>query len=369
MNDDAERFLDICRAWRSLVEQSHQLPLAQRLEALAGHVAHIYAAGLRLPATDVWREQAPDLPDWPHTWPGVGGLDRANPSLTVLLRGLSADLDRGVVVWENDGPEHALRWWRAQFDERWGTLALACLERLHGGLRSVRLAARDAAPPLESNTSDEAVISAPPADLGPRVVPEPRASPPADRGVVARAGGVVLPSFEPLPPTRLSSGRQRPRVERGVLGIRFEVVTDGAVVRAVHPAGPATGELQAGDLLRSVAGVSLQGRSQAEVGVLISGAIGEVQRFDVERDGERFAVRLAAVSADELVARPLELQLLVLDRDAAGLLLGSLADRGVVATPDPDQEGLLRVCAPASLSALLRATLDGGAEQGLWEIL
>jgi len=321
-------------AFESLSRVVHglgRLPVEVRAEALAAHVAHVYAAGLRLPATVNLEVEAPPSGEFPADWPGLGRADRASPSATDLLRGLWSDLDRGARL----PPESRASWWRGTFGARWGALAVALLERLQAEIMEVR--GRSPLP----------------------VLPPP---PPA-----------VLPSFTPSPPQRRATGRERARQSgpppRSVLGIRFHPVADGLLVDAVHPAGPAAGHLAAGELLTHVDGASTANRDDRSIAAILEGAPGQGRRLRIQGAQGRREILVFGVSPNDLLAAPTELRLLILDRDAAYSILATLPTLGFSLEETEDQEGLVLVRGPAGAAGVLRATLAEGAEHGLWDLL
>lgn len=325
--DPISSFADTCESFDRLVHGLSRLPPHLRAEALASHVAHVYAGGLRLPEGGSASE-APDAGPWPEDWPGLGAADRASPPATVLLRGLWSDLDRGTRAIDRAA------WWRTTFTLRWGALAVAALERLQVEIMEVRTGSTPERPPERS--------TAPP-----------------------------LPSIVPAPPQRIPSGRARPRPQTGraVLGLRFSPEADGLRVGAVHPNGPAAGMLQPGELVTHVDGVPLSGRPDEAVAAALEGAPGQTRRFRVlGEDGPR-QVEIVGVLAEDLAGAPVDLDLVVLDRDQADAMLLSLAEAGFGIQPSADQEGVVRVRGPASATAALRIALREGEAQGWWEVL
>ncbi len=73
---------------------------------------------------------------------------------------------------------------------------------------------------------------------------------------------------------------------RGVLGLRFEMGAGGALVREIHPGGPAAGLLEVGDWIELIDGVALKSLSRQEVVLLMSGEPGESAVLSVRRGAE-----------------------------------------------------------------------------------
>lgn len=342
--DAQTAFADACRSWRDLIDRAAQLEAAERLEALAAHLVHLYAAGLRLPATDAPAGEPPAPSPWPEDWPGLGPLDERRPPLTLLLQGVTSDVTRGL-AWSDDAAS-AAGWWRSTFDARWGTLAIASMEQLHHAVVTLR----SGAPEPPADRVDDA-----PTDPGEVAAPQP--------------GGLL--SFEPAPPERRPSGRVRARSDemRGVLGVRFEPSAEGLRVTAVHPAGPAAGVLTPGDLLVAVDGLPLGGRSTTEAGAALAGPAGRPRTFQVARGSGLVEVHITGVTAESLADAPLSLRLLVLDRDAASAILPTLADLDVSVHADAEQEGLVDLQVPARSRPAVQAILAEGQDQGWWDLL
>lgn len=345
-----------CGAWRALVDGLHAVPDPARPQALAAHLVHLYGAALRLPEHPP-PKAAPPPPPWPGTWPGLGQAEGSAPDLSTLLRGLTADLDRGLLLVQED-PAAAAGWWRHTFHARWGTLLCAALPRLHEALRDrpVEVSPREPAPSAAEPVRAE--------------TPAPPPSRPAP--TFARESGGGLLSFEPAPPERVSTDRRRAPATpeaRGVLGVRFEPTPEGLAVTAVHPSGPAAGRLTAGDVLVAIDGMPLAGRDADSVRAALASLPGQTRELRVARGPGLRSVSVQAVLASDLPAPPLRLHVLVLDRDAVAALADTLGPVGVRFDPDPDQEGLVIVSAPPEAAAAVHATLADGAEQGLWDVL
>jgi hypothetical protein len=127
--------------------------------------------------------------------------------------------------------------------------------------------------------------------------------------------------------------------------------------------------LQPGELVTHVDGVPLSGRPDEAVAAALEGAPGQTRRFRVlGEDGPR-QVEIVGVLAEDLAGAPVDLDLVVLDRDQADAMLLSLAEAGFGIQPSADQEGVVRVRGPASATAALRIALREGEAQGWWEVL
>jgi hypothetical protein len=382
---DPSDFADAARAWLELIAAAARLPLTVRAEAFAAHLVHLYAAGLRLPVAAA----APDRVDafaWPEDWPGFAALEAGTPDTTALLRGVSSDLATGLWWFERD-PDAGAAWWRATFDARWGTLAVAALPRLHLGVVAGRRAV--GGPPAEGGSATADPAAREPAAAGPdagqpgaRSAPTehpdlPASSPsggsapraPGEPATTPAGGGMLL-SFEPAKPERRPTGRARaPIGEQGVLGVRCEPERDGLRVQAVHPAGPAAGQLAPGDLLMQVDGVSLAGLDHATAPAALAGSIGVARRVRARRGDDDLHLALTPVAPGALSAGPSRVPLLVLDRDAAAATLAVLMQIGVSVTASEDQEGLVELVIPPGAGGAVLASLRDGEDQGLWEIL
>ncbi len=88
--------------------------------------------------------------------------------------------------------------------------------------------------------------------------------------------------------------------ERGVLGLRFEMDSGSAVVREIHPSGPAMRHLLVGDLVESIGGVALATLSRQEVVRLLSGTPGEKVVLSIRREGEAQDLVLVRVAHSTL---------------------------------------------------------------------
>lgn len=346
-------FREAALAWQDLVARAHQLDAVSRLEALTAHLVHLYALGLRLPPAEPAQPPAEPAP-WPDTWLDLGSADASAPPVSLLLRGLSSDVSRGLSV------EDAIAgaWWRRSFDARWGTLATAAIGRLHTAL-------------VEARRGDAPTVAPPP---GPPSSPAPRATSPVPTrredgpALLRHQGPTVLPGLEPAPPTRHRSGRSRRATagSPGVLGIRFEPTPAGLAVTAVHPEGPAGDKLQPGDLLLSIDGLPLRGRDPEGVRAALVGAIGEPRQLGVGRGAGILEIELIPVAPESLGPPPVDVQLLVFDSDAFVALAQKLDALGVQAEADPDQPGQLQLSGPPSAARPLLTLLAAGEEAGWW---
>ena len=370
-------FADACRRWTDVIDAAAQLDEPDRVEALAAHLVHVYAAGLRLPPADRPQAPPPDPRPWPSAWPGLGELEAGPPTLSLLLRGVTSDVTRGMAWLDAGEPASALGWWRSSFDARWGLLAVVALERLHRAVAQNRTATASEAGDGEQPPADPAPHATPP---GPPM-PQPGGEAPPTSAAREPGGGPQptlaapepggLLSFVPAPPQRRPTGRHRARAgdARGVLGLRFEPVSHGLHVTAVHPSGPAAGQLEPGDVLAAVDGLPLAGRTLDEATAALAGPPGQTRSFQVARGVGLEQVDVTAVAPEALAAAPVTVQVLVLDRDAAGAVLPTLEQLGVQATRDPDQEGLLELLVHPEAAAATRALLGEGEQQGWWEVL
>ena len=337
---DLDAFADAVRGWIAVIRAAAGLAPPARIEALTAHLVHLYAAGLRLPASGPPPDRI-DVDAWPEDWPGLGAPDAATPPLTTLLRGLTADLATGL-AWHEAAPPQAAAWWRSSFDARWGTLAAAALPRLHLAV-------------VASRASDGGAAAA--------------ADPPAPRRAFATPAGPLL-QVEPAPPERRSTGRARvASAPTGVLGVRCAPASDGLRVEAVHPAGPAAGVLAPGDLLLRIDGTTLAGLHGATAQAALAGPIG-APRLVVVRTADAVETRtVIPVDPASLAAGPTRVHLLVLDSDAAGTLLAGLAAIGVEVGLSDDHEGLVELIAPPGAAGAVLDGLRDGQEQGFWEVL
>lgn len=345
------------RDWDALIRAASSLSLGDRVEAFTAHLVHLYATGLRLPTAGPAPERLPS-PDWPSDWPGFQVFEPGNPELSVLIRGLSADIAMGLSWYERD-PDQGAGWWRQTFDERWGTLAVASLPRLHLAVATCR-----------REVSQSASLVAP----TPASEPEPRPRPltvlaPLDEPTPARTPGALL-AQEPLPPERRPTGRARAVLGgTGVLGVRCEPHAQGLRVKAIHPTGPAAQSIEVDDLLVEIDGIPLAGLSMEGAQAALSSRPDQSRTVRLRRGAEERTVRLTAVVPTALGAAPGPVKLLVLDRDAAQTVLDTLSDLGVALRTSPEQEGLIEIVAPPGTADALQASLRDGADQGWWEIL
>lgn len=349
--DETTAFADACRRWCELIDGAARLDPQVRVEALTAHLVHLYAAALRLEPAEAPESPPPPAP-WPATWPGLGYAEDDPPPTSLLIEGVTSDVSRGL-AWHTAGETTAAAaWWRSSFDTRWGTLAVAALQRLHRALQAARTG-RPVTPSVQA-------------------VPSPiEAVPTADEPAVAAPQPSPLLSFEPAPPQRRPTGRRRTRCEapRGVLGFRFDVGPDGLRVTAVHPASPAAARLDVGDVIVSIDGMPLAGRTLADAGAALSGAPGQRRTFQVACGPGLVQVEVTAVAPEQLAAAPVTLRLLVLDRDAAAGVLLSLQELGLELCHDADQECLVELIADANAAAAARVVLGEGEVQGWWEVL
>jgi len=88
--------------------------------------------------------------------------------------------------------------------------------------------------------------------------------------------------------------------ERGVLGLRFELQAGAAVVREIHPAGPAVERLSIGDRIEAVDGVMLGALDRQDVVRLLSGTPGDSVVLSIRRDGEIRELELVRVGHSSL---------------------------------------------------------------------
>ncbi|TVQ90630.1 MAG: PDZ domain-containing protein [Deltaproteobacteria bacterium] len=244
-------------------------------------------------------------------------------------------------------PQAALTWWRSSFEHRWGTLAAAALPRLHLALQQTR------AP-----------------QAAPQPAPTRPTAPPPDPSLVSSNSAPPLLQHVPEPPTRRSTGRARPRADSpGVLGLRCEPEERGLRVSAVHPQGPAAGQIEPGDLLLLVDGAPLGGLTAQAAQAALASASDQLRDLDFERGGERRSVSLTAVAPSDLQPSLSAVRLLLLDQDAAYGLFGALVELGIAVEPDPDHDAVVVLQVPPAANAALRPSLQLGADRGIWEVL
>jgi hypothetical protein len=237
-------------------------PLADRVAAIQAALSTLYVASLHL-ASDAPAPAAAVEPGPPVT---LGSLDRvaffgdpADPetllegSLGEILARIRAELVAGEGRSEAEAEAH----WAAGFWFRWGRDALAALAALHVAGASFR--------------------------------PAPRAEPSqAPDGVVLLRddGGGLLTA----PPAD------------GVLGVRGDAVFGGLQVTAVHPAGPAAGLLEEGDIVLEIDGSSLEGVEDDALRKRLAGPQGVEKRLAILRDGEMIEVLVAPVDPSVLAS-------------------------------------------------------------------
>lgn len=348
-------------AWCDLVHQAHRLDPSARLEALATHLAHLYACGLRLPVAAGPPPEPPAVEPWPDSWPGLGEAEGAAPSTTVLIEGLTSDLSRGLTLADKD-PGLALAWWRHTFDARWGTLATVAMVRLHPTLVQER---SPATPADEVQVVDPAA----PVERTETVVDEGM---PPEPPTVAPAKAPSMLSFEPAPPTRVGLGRGRQpstAADRGVLGLRFDRGRGGLTVTAVHPQGPAAGRLEVGDQVVAVDGLPLANRDETQIQAALSGPAGQARTFSVARGAGLVPVEIIPMAADQLAAPPLSIAVLILDSDAAQVLRDRASSIGAQTRQDEEQEAVLHLTGPADATPAATQLVSVGEAAGWWERL
>ncbi len=230
-------------------------PLAARVEALAVAVAELYAAGRVLPPAPPVAEPSPAPGS--ADFPGLGAFDEvlrsaspldsggvAEPAHTsdALLR-VAAHAWSGLERWRQGDVERAVLAWAGGWPN-WSGDALFALTVLHAASARFRPAAPKA----------------------------PRSS---------RATPVVL---------------DRPKA-RGWLGVRFEPLGIGVLVREVAAGGPADGLVEPGDVLLSADGVMLDHLDPQEIARHLVAPPGESRLVEVYRDGATREIRLISARA------------------------------------------------------------------------
>ena len=170
-------------------------------------------------------------------WPGFGKWDHVSPLMLAASRPLLA----GLQCYSRDDPDAAMMWWSGRM-HHWAPLA----GRLMEGLIEGCLAFRDK----------------------PKKITDDR----AHRYLVSETAGQ--------------------------LGIRFECLGLGLLVRELHPNSPAT-MLKPGDVILSVDGEQLTAMDLEVAGAQLAGPVGKVRKHEVYRDGETLMLRWAATDSLE----------------------------------------------------------------------
>jgi len=257
--DDLERVARLARELCALRLQGDQLDLRERVLALGEVLPRLWLAGGVLPVVP----EVPQPPPGPGAegWPGLGRFDASEPRLATALDEVEAWLWSGLQYWDDGDPAGALTVWAGGY-VRWSTALVAVLPALHDAVLRFR-------PEPQLDRRD-------PAEPSLVMVGSGRGDPPA---------GVV-----PAPPPAV----------KPALGVRFEAIGLGAYVCEVHPRSPAAGAVQAGDVVLSVDGVSLEHVDPGVLAERMVGPVGEERAYVVYRDGEAREVRFASVGIDAL---------------------------------------------------------------------
>ena len=80
---------------------------------------------------------------------------------------------------------------------------------------------------------------------------------------------------------------------QGLLGLKFEIREEGPVVTDLLPNSPAAKQLEHGDRLLTVDGVSVSQLDSSEVAQVLTGEVGSIAHLQVERAGQPWEVELA----------------------------------------------------------------------------
>ena len=101
------------------------------------------------------------------------------------------------------------------------------------------------------------------------------------------------------PTTELVIALERGRGQ-GLLGLKFELRNGGPVVTDLLPNSPAAEQLEHGDRLLMVDGVSVRQLDSSEIAQVLSGEVGSLARLQVERAGEPWDVELTRIAPHAL---------------------------------------------------------------------
>jgi hypothetical protein len=312
-------FADLVRAVVDILEQGDELPLEQRVRALATLLPQLYAAGATFAVASVPVERPPPRPAASFGRLDAFERDGQQLSMSAELGQIHAWLAEGLVrlhASRRDADQAALDWWSGGFDHEWGARLVLVLPAVHRALSVFRADALERARPR--------------------------------RGLV-------------MPDTTLLAGEVTAR-PRAVLGIRFEPGVGGAEVVAIHPRGPAGGVLLPGDLLLSVDHHSLDGLTSEAVGALLQGAVGRQKRFEVYRDGETLIADLAPIPPEAL--EPPRFQLKILHPAGASRATAALRVLGCLVRLEGGQ--MTVVPSPEVNPSDVGQLLAAGEAAGIW---
>lgn len=266
-HDPAALFAELARELCGLLLAGADLSLEERVFSVYRGLGLVTATAGSLPVLP-GRSPAPGRPTL-EDWPGFGSFEdywKDTPDgplpmrLSQTLDVIHAQLRSGLDAWEEGDTERAVGCWSHGFETVWGPAShevLAQLQPAVAGYRRDRLAA---------------------------VRPK-------------RRGGASL--------VMVGGASERPAPaedDRATLGLRLEAVPGGLLVLAVHPRGPAAGQLVPGDALLSVDEASLDGLSTERAGPTLAGSVGSDRRLEVFRDGQTLTVVLRSVPLSALEA-------------------------------------------------------------------
>ncbi len=267
-------FVQAARPLSGATLDAPRLPLEHRVEILADTLALAILAGRALPPTAPPSTAPPPGPA-ADRWPGLGSFETVwsagsplQPSTPepMVLSDLVLDVHRwmwaGLSAHESGDAQAALTWWAGGWLQ-WSEAALVALHALHhAGLR-FRTVPRSRPSPMRPEVTR--------LDTGP-------------------TAGNLLSQPAPTPPAP----------EPGVLGVRFEPLGVGVLVREVHPRGPAAAVLHPGDVVLSAGTRSLVDIDPDELKRHLVVPAGRPLRCEVYRDGEMFDVELIPVAPETL---------------------------------------------------------------------
>jgi hypothetical protein len=245
-------FAELCARLCAVMQQGEALDLETRVTELATLLPRIHVLGADLPP--VPSVEAPPVPPYVASWPGLGRFDQGVGLVSEPLLSAVAWLQAGVVFWEDGDGGRALTLWGGGYLQ-WSGEVASLLGPLH------QAALRFRPEPKRARGAQ-----------GPQIVA---------LGAGAQAVPIGVAAPEPA--------------RKPALGVRFEAIGLGAWIREVHPNSPAADLLAEGDVVLEVDGVSLEHVDPAVLAERMVGPVGEERSYVVYRDGEAREVRFAAV--------------------------------------------------------------------------